>query len=128
MKKLLILALALLGVLAAFTSCKKVTDPLAGTSWQAVFEGDIIRLQIGAGMSGTAYIIEADEPDEIEATAPFTYTFTDTNYTMGNLYFTQQGYYGTTTTMGTFTLSNNILYVTATFDGSRSQTLMFTKI
>ena len=69
MKKLLILAVALLGIFAAFTSCTKSSDPLAGTSWRANLDyNEVITLQIGANMTGMAYIQDMEEYGEVEGT------------------------------------------------------------
>lgn len=130
MKKLLILAVALLGIIAAFTSCAKSSDPLAGTSWRANLDyNEVITLQVGANMTGMAYIQDMEDYGEVEGTFSFTYTYTDANKTMGTLFITEQGYYGSTTISATFTIANNMLYVTGNFfDYYASTTIAFTKI
>lgn len=130
MKKLLILAVALLGIFAAFTSCTKFSDPLAGTSWRANLDyNEVITLQVGANMTGMAYIQDMEEYGEVEGTFSFTYTYSDANKTAGTLVLTGQGYYGSTTILATFTIANNILYVTGNFFGyGASTTIAFNKI
>ena len=131
MKKLLILAVALLGILAAFTSCVKSNDPLAGTSWKASLDEEIVvTLQIGTNMNGMGYVQDMEEYGEVEDTFSFTYAFTDANKTTGTLFVTMQGYYyGSSTVAATFIIANNTMYVTGNFfDYYKSTTLMFVKI
>ena len=130
MKKLLILAVALLGILAAFSSCTKLNDPLAGTTWRANIEDDVVvTLQIAANMTGMGYVQDMEDYGEVEGTFTFTYSYTDANKTSGTIFITEQGYYGSTTIQATFTIASNMLYVTGNFDGyNRSSTIAFTKI
>ncbi len=130
MKKLLILAVALLGIIAAFTSCAKSSDPLAGTSWRANLDyNEVITLQIGANMTGTGYVQDMEDYGEVEETFTFTYTYSDASKTAGTLFLTPQGYYGSITVLATFTIANNMLYVTGNFFGyGASTTIAFNKI
>ena len=87
---------------------------------------DLFATQI---MTGMAYIQDMEEYGEVEGTFSFTYTYSDASKTAGTLVLTGQGYYGSTTILATFTIANNILYVTGNFFGyGASTTVAFNKI